>query len=163
YAICQWGMIVALAKLGSTLMVGQFSLGLAIATPVLMFSNLHLRAVQATDASRAYSFSDYLELRVAMTLTAIAAITAIAWFGNYGHRTTMVILAVALAKAIETLSDIYYGLFQLHDRLDETGRSMMLRGVAAVVALSAGLYLTHDAFWACVWLAIAWLLALLIF
>ena len=43
YAACQWGMIVALAKLGSSYMVGQFSLGLAIATPVLMFTNLHLR------------------------------------------------------------------------------------------------------------------------
>ena len=41
YAACQWGMIVALAKLGSSFMVGQFSLGLAIATPVLKFTNLH--------------------------------------------------------------------------------------------------------------------------
>ena len=47
YAACQWGAIVALAKLGSSFMIGQFSLGLAIATPVLMFTNLHLRAVQA--------------------------------------------------------------------------------------------------------------------
>ena len=43
---------MALAKLGSSFMIGQFSLGLAIATPVLMFTNLHLRAVQATDARR---------------------------------------------------------------------------------------------------------------
>ena len=54
YAACQWGAIVALAKLGSSFMIGQFSLGLAIATPVLMFTNLHLRAVQATDARRLY-------------------------------------------------------------------------------------------------------------
>jgi hypothetical protein len=83
YAACQWGMIVALAKLGSTLMVGQFSLGLAIATPVLMFTNLHLRAAQATDARRLYSFAEYLQLRSVMTLAAIAAITTIAWFEHY--------------------------------------------------------------------------------
>ncbi len=53
YAACQFGMIIALAKLGSSIMVGQFSLGLAIATPVLMFTNLHLRAVQATDSRAA--------------------------------------------------------------------------------------------------------------
>ena len=79
YATCQWGMIVALAKLGSSLMVGQFSLGLAIATPVLMFTNLHLRAVQATDARRLYSFAEYLQLRSVMTLAAIAVIAGIAW------------------------------------------------------------------------------------
>jgi hypothetical protein len=34
YAACQWGMLVALAKLGSPEMVGQFALGLAIGAPV---------------------------------------------------------------------------------------------------------------------------------
>ena len=33
FAGCQWGMIVALAKLGSTLMVGQFSLASSTAWP----------------------------------------------------------------------------------------------------------------------------------
>ena len=61
YAICQWGVIVALAKLGSSFMIGQFSLGLAISTPVLMFTNLHLRAVQATDARRLSSFGEYMQ------------------------------------------------------------------------------------------------------
>jgi O-antigen/teichoic acid export membrane protein len=163
YAACQWGMIVALAKLGSSFMVGQFSLGLAIATPVLMFSNLHLRAVQATDAMRLYSFAEYLQLRIFMTSIAIVAIAGIAWFENYERRTAMVILAVALAKGIETLSDIHYGLFQLNDRLDQTGRSMMLRGAFSVVALGAGLYLTRDVFWGCVGLALVWLAALLLF
>jgi len=163
YAACQWGMIVVLAKLGSTLMVGQFSLGLAIATPVLMFTNLHLRAAQATDARRLYSFAEYLQLRSVMTLGAIAAIAAIAWFERYERQTTIVILAVAVAKGIETLSDIHYGLFQLNDRLDQTGISMILRGALSLVALSAGLYLTRDVIWGCVGLATAWLAVLLFF
>jgi len=163
YAVCQWGMIVALAKLGSSAMIGQFSLGLAIATPVLMFTNLHLRAVQATDARRLYSFGEYLQLRSIMTLAAIAVIAGIACFEHYERQTTMVILAVALAKGIETLSDIHYGLFQLHERLDQTGASMMLRGAFSLVALSAGLYLTRDVFWGCVGLALVWLAALLLF
>jgi O-antigen/teichoic acid export membrane protein len=163
YAICQWGILVALAKLGSSFMVGQFSLGLAIATPVLMFTNLHLRAVQATDAKHHYSFTEYRLLRSIMTFGAIALITGIAWFQNYARQTTMIVLVVALAKGTETLSDIHYGLFQLNDRLDQTGISMMLRGVFSVVALSAALYLTHSAFWGCVGLALVWLAALLLF
>jgi len=35
YSVFQWMMLVALAKLGSPLMLGQFALGLAIASPVL--------------------------------------------------------------------------------------------------------------------------------
>ena len=81
YAICQCGAVVALAKLGSSSMVGQFSLGLAIAAPVLMFTNLNLRAVQATDAQRTYSFGEYLRLRVAMTLAGLGVIAGhcLAW------------------------------------------------------------------------------------
>jgi O-antigen/teichoic acid export membrane protein len=163
YAACQWGAIVALAKLGSSYMIGQFSLGLAISAPVLMFTNLHLRAVQATDARRLCSFVEYLRLRTAMTVAGLAVIAGIACFGHYERQTAMVILAVALAKGIETLSDIHYGLFQLNDRLDQIGRSMMLRGVLSVAALSTGLYLTRNVLWGCVGLALVWLAALLFF
>jgi len=163
YAACQWGAIVALAKLGSSFMIGQFSLGLAIATPVLMFTSLHLRAVQATDARRLTSFGEYLALRSTMTLCGLAIICAIAWFGNYERQTAMVILAVALAKGIETLSDIHYGLFQLNDRLDQIGKSMMLRGGLSLVALSTGLYATRSVLGGCIGLALVWLAALLFF
>jgi O-antigen/teichoic acid export membrane protein len=163
YAACQWGMIVALAKLGNSLMVGQFSLGLAVATPVLMFSNFDLRVVQATDVLRNYRFAEYLRLRMIMTIAALIVIAGIVWAGKYETRTTAVILAVGLAKGVETLSDIHYGLFQLNNRLDHIGRSMMLRGVLSVAALTVALHLTHQVVWACIWLALSWLGALLFF
>lgn len=163
FAICQWGAIVALAKLGSTFIVGQFSLGLAISTPVLMLTNLQLRAVQATDSRRLYSFREYLRLRTALTLVGLAVIASVACFGRYERQTAAVILVVALSKGVETLSDIHYGLFQLNDRLDQSGKSMMLRGLLAVAALSTGLYLTRSVLWACCGLAVVWLAALLLF
>jgi len=163
YAICQWGMIVALAKFGTPLMIGQFSLGLAIVTPVLMLTNFDLRAVQATDACRQYRFADYLRLRILSTLVGLGIIAAIVWIGSYDRGTAAVILAVALAKAVETLSDIHYGLFQLNDRLDQTGRSMILRGVLSLAALSSGLYLLHDVLWGCVCVALAWAVVLVLF
>ena len=144
-------------------MVGQFSLGLAVVTPVLMFSNLNLRAVQATDARRQFRFAEYLRLRLALTLAALAVIAVIVRFGGYESRTAAVILALALAKAIEALSDIHYGLFQLNDRLDHTGRSMILRGLLSVTALTAGLYLMRNVFWGCMCMAVAWVASLLLF
>jgi O-antigen/teichoic acid export membrane protein len=163
YAACQWISIVALAKLGSSFVVGQFSLGLAIATPVLMFTNLHLRAVQATDARGLYSFGEYLRLRILLTSCGLLVITAIACFGKYERQTAMVVLIIALAKGIETLSDIHYGLFQFNDRLDQTGRSMMLRGILAAAAVSGALYLTHNLLWGCAGMALVWLAVLLLF
>lgn len=163
FAVCQWGVIVALAKFGSSFTVGQFSLGLAIVTPILMFSNLDLRAVQATDANRQYRFSEYLRLRLVMTLTALVAIALIVGHGRYERGTALVILVLALAKGIETLSDIHYGLFQLNHRLDQTGRSMILRGFAALAAMGGGFYFTHNLVSACVCLALGWAAALVCF
>src|SRR5580700_4270976 len=71
YAGCQWGMLVALAKLGTPAMVGQFALGLAATAPLLMFANLQLRTVLATDTRGEYAFSDYLGLRLSSTLLAL--------------------------------------------------------------------------------------------
>src|SRR5262245_39938900 len=64
YVGCQWGMFVVLAKLGDAVMVGKFSLGLAICAPVFLFCNLNLRGVQATDTNGEYTFSNYLSLRL---------------------------------------------------------------------------------------------------
>ena len=128
-----------------------------------MFSNFDLRAVQATDASRRYRFGEYLHLRIVTTLVALTAIAGIVWLGKYESKTAAVILAVALGKSVETLSDLHYGLFQLNERLDQTGRSMMLRGVVSVVALSVALRLTHDVLWGCICVALSWLGALLFF
>jgi len=161
YAACQWGMIIALAKFGSSYMVGQFSLGLAIATPVFMFTNLQLRAVQGTDARRQYSFREYLGLRVTTTLIGLAAIVWITLGGRYQAGTAVIILAVALIKGIESLSDIFYGLFLLNDRLDQTGKSMMCRGMISVIVLSVGIYALRNLGESIVLLAAAWLAVLL--
>jgi len=163
YAACQWMAIVALAKLGSSFMVGQFSLGLAISTPVLMFTNLHLRAVQATDARRSYSFREYLQLRISLTFIGLLVIIGIVLFSHHSRQTALVVLLVAAAKAIETVSDIHYGLFQLNDRLDQTGKSMMIRGVLAAAALGGALYFTHSLLWGCAAMAVVWLAALIMF
>ena len=54
YAMSQWAMLASIAKLGSPYMVGQFALGLAVAAPVYMFTNLQLRSIQATDGKTAF-------------------------------------------------------------------------------------------------------------
>src|SRR5580704_16494759 len=49
YSACQWGAVVALAKLSSPVIVGQYALGVAIAMPVMSLTSLQLRPVIASD------------------------------------------------------------------------------------------------------------------
>src|SRR6185312_2728981 len=78
YAACQWGTIIALAKLGAPVAIGHLGLALAIATPIILFTSLGLRTVQATDMVRRYAFVEYLSLRVACNFAAAGAIATAA-------------------------------------------------------------------------------------
>ena len=154
YAGCQWGMLVVLAKLGSPEKVGQFALGLAVTAPIIMFSNLQLRAIQATDARREYRFGHYLALRLITTALALLVIAGIAC--GYRLETALVILAVGLAKAFESLSDVVYGLLQGHERMDRIALSMMIKGPLSLVALGTMVYLTASIAWGALALAGVW-------
>jgi len=137
YAACQWGMLSVLAKAGNAAIVGQFALGLAIAAPVFMFSNLQLRAVQATDARSEYEFADYFTLRVLASLLGLGVVAALAWRLHYDATTRWVVLLVAASKAVESLSDVVAGLLQKHERLNQVAISLMVRGVLSLAAFGA--------------------------
>lgn len=156
YAACQWGMLIVLAKLGSPEMVGQFTLGVAITAPVVMFTNLQLRAVQATDAKRQFLFSDYLGLRLFATGLALLIIAGITLAASYRWETALVILLVGLAKAVESISDVFYGLIQQHERMDRIAVSLMIKGPLSLLLLGIGVYLSGSVVWGAVGLVVAW-------
>jgi O-antigen/teichoic acid export membrane protein len=161
YAASQWGILTALAKLGSPAMVGQFALGLAVTAPVIIFSNLQLRGIQATDAKREYLFGDYLALRLLTTVLALGILFFLVGLSKYDQATVYVILGVAVAKAVESLSDIYYGLMQQHERMDCIALSLILRGGLSLVAMVAGVYYTGALLWGVVGMGVSWAVVLL--
>jgi O-antigen/teichoic acid export membrane protein len=136
YAGCQWGMLSAIAKLGSPSIVGQFTLGLAITAPVFMFTNLQLRAVQATDVNAECGFADYFTLRLTATLLGLITIAALLPFVVSSPAVRLVVLLVAVSKCIECMSDVTAGLLQREEKLKRVAISLMLRGGGSVLVFS---------------------------
>jgi O-antigen/teichoic acid export membrane protein len=135
YAACQWGAVMALAKLSSAAAVGQFALGMAVTAPIFLFSNLSLRAVLATDGDGQLAFHAYLRLRLLTTMVALGLALTIAFAGGYRPETAVFIGVVGVSKAIESISDIYYGLRQLQGCMRRIAISMILRGVGSLAVL----------------------------
>jgi O-antigen/teichoic acid export membrane protein len=160
YAGSQWGMLVILAKLTAPETVGQFALGLAVTAPVFMFSSLQLRVVQATDAKREYQFGDYLGLRLISVVLALLVTAAIVLVSGYRQETALVILVIGLAKAFQSVSDVFYGLLQQRERMDRVAKAMIIKGPLALAALGVGVFLTNDLVWGCAGMAAAWALTL---
>jgi O-antigen/teichoic acid export membrane protein len=156
YAACQWGMIVLLTKLGSPEMVGQFALGLAVTAPIILFANLQLRSVQATDARQEFQFGHYFGLRLVTTALALFSVSIIVWISEFRWETALVILAIALAKSFEAVSDVFYGLLQQQERMDWIAKSMMIKGPFSLLGLGMGVYFTGSLVWGVAGMVIAW-------
>ncbi|HEV1993829.1 MAG TPA: oligosaccharide flippase family protein [Candidatus Acidoferrum sp.] len=144
YAACQWGILVAIAKLGTPTMLGQFALGLAVSAPVFMLTNLQLRVVLATDARHEYRLGHYITLRIWGTAAGLLLMAVFVSLAGFRRETALVVLFVSLAKAAETFSDLLYGFWQKHERFDKIAMALSGRGIGSLAAVAGVLYMTHS-------------------
>jgi O-antigen/teichoic acid export membrane protein len=158
YAACQWGMLVAIARLGTPGMVGEFALGLAISAPVFMLTSLQLRVVLATDARHEYRLGHYLALRLLGTSLGLAGIAAFVAVAGFRRPAAAVVLLVSAAKACEAMSDTVYGFWQQHERFDRIAIALAGRGAASLTAMAGALYLTRSVVWGAAAMTLVWAL-----
>ena len=163
YAGSQWGILVVLAKLGSPEMVGQFTLGLAVTAPIILFANLQLRQIQTTDVDRKYQFGDYLGLRLICAGLSLLTIGIVTLTAGYRWETSLVILVIGVAKVLESISDVFHGLFQYHERMDRIALSLMIKGPLSLLMLGIGTWLTGNVLGGTVGLAAIWAIVLVFY
>ncbi len=160
FGVCQWGIFVVVARLGSVEMLGQFAFAMAITTPIVLLANLDLRTVQATDQTDRYPVGDYISLRIWTTAIAFVVVCGVAWSIAGNGAAASVVVAIGAAKCAEALSDLSYGFLQQHERLDRMSQSRILRGVGSFIVLAVTLRVTHNLSLAAAAYAISWLVAL---
>ena len=142
YAACQWLMLSVMAKLGNSLLVGQFAFALAVSAPLFMLTNLQLRGVQVTDALNEYSFSDYVTLRLVGSTIALLLVAAACPFLKLTWAASAVVLLVAIFKSLESFGDVIAGLMQKFEMLDSAAIALLLRG-----GIGIGLFAVCFAIW----------------
>ena len=151
YGVCQWAVIVVIAKMTPPAAVGQFALGLAVTAPILIFAYQGLRELQATDARQQFEFHQYLRFRLLSGTLALIAICALTKVLAYPP----VVIVVGISKALESICDLMYGKYQQCERMDWIAISMMLRGIFSVIAVAVLLHATHLIEWGAAGLIIA--------
>ena len=162
YIGCQWGVLVATVKCGTPEMVGQLSLGFAICAPIFLFCQLRLRAASATDAGNEYEAPEYLTLRLLCTSVALLGVLLICLPGHFAMQTTLTILGVGVAKAIESGSDLFYGFLQNAERMRPIALSLILRGCLSFTGFVIALLLTRSLLWALAAFCAGWGMVLLV-
>src|SRR4051812_26263510 len=147
YSACQWCVLVTIAHLGSRAMLGQYALALAITTPVFALTSLNARAVQASDTAQEYPFRAYLSLRFVTTAVALAIvlITVACWgLTAAGIR---VVLLVALAKAVDAVTECYYARLQQLEAMFECAAGAIVNGMSTLIVGATLLAVTGSIGW----------------
>lgn len=163
YAFLQWLVLSSIAKIGNVEMVGIYTLGLSITAPIMIFANLQLRAIQATDSKNENKFADFFSLRFVFMILGILAVGAVLLFSDYDVEVKLVIIVIAISKAIEGMSDIVYGFLQKNEDMKKIAYSLILRGATSLLAFSISLYVSSNLLIATLLSSLAWLLVFLLF
>lgn len=156
YAASQWLILIMIAKMGTVEMVGQYALALAISTPIFLFLNMQLRSVLATDLEDQYSFNEYLSLRGISSIFCLIIIFILLLLSDYTLQTKIIIFIVSVSKFVESISDIFHGLNQKNERMDNTGLSLIVKGLLSVILFGCVFFFTEDFNLSLLGITLAW-------
>lgn len=164
YAACQWSILIVIAKMGSVVQLGCYSLAIAVSAPIIFLTNLQLRSVQTTDASNEYPFGDYLTLRLLSNTLAFFLFILAGYILNYEKNIRSLIVLVGVMKIIEDISDIFWGLMQKVEKMQFIAMSRIIRGSLAFASFLFFFGIARETLSATVmWIIGFWTAVLLLF
>ncbi len=141
-ALSIWLALVALTKMSDPSTVGLYALAQAICIPVAEISKMSLREIRSADTEGYFQFGDYMGLRLLATLVGFGVMVAGGMIQSESAAMLAVIVLYGLARCSELVSDMIYGLFQAHERMEYIGRSLCILGPLSLAMLVMGYWLT---------------------
>ncbi len=144
-----WGMVfpvltVVATQLAGIEQAGMFSMAFAAGTLLMFLSNFGVRTYQVSDLDEKYSFASYQAQRLLTSLLALAVGLLYCTVRGYDPTMLMLSIGVYVYKIVDGLADVYEGRLQQADKLYLAGISQTLRSIAAIIAFSVLLPITHS-------------------
>ena len=146
FALCQWAVLIAVTKLGSTRVAGDWTLALAVTAPIFIFMQFKLRTVQVADVRHEFRWGEYLALRLLGSLGAMVMVGAVVLIA-YRDAVAPLILMIASSRVFDGISDLVYGQEQQRERMDRIAWSQIARGLSSLGAGVTVLWWTESAAW----------------
>jgi len=144
YAVCQWGIIIILAKLVTAEALGEYSLSQAILGPILMLAGFSLRLAVASDLKNQFTNREYFGFRVFTLAVGLLVAILVAFSTARSSAVIAMVGIVGLTQASELVSDMLYGLHQRGGNLVRPAISMILKGPIGLIALAVGILWGHS-------------------
>jgi O-antigen/teichoic acid export membrane protein len=137
YALSQWALIAALARLSNPETVGRYALAAAVASPPMILASLQLRTVAAMDVRRRFALATYWKVRLPATGSALLAVVALVWMLRLPALSALETAMMAVLKSLEGFADVYYGLLQRNERMATIAWSCCGKGTLSFFTFAA--------------------------
>jgi hypothetical protein len=144
--MCQWGILAALARWGSSRLVGDYAWGLALSAPIMIFYSLSLREIYVTDVLGEVAFGAYMRLRIVTSIMALLTLLGVLLFLVPKDVPFLLTLLIGMTKAIEQMSDLIHARFQKTEQMEVIAKSFMIRGASSLIVFVTLLVLTGSVF-----------------
>ena len=156
YSLSQLVLVILLAKMASIKDLDSYMLAIAIASPIVMFSQMNMRAYLVTDYDKEFNISYYLKSRKYLSIISFIVILIVGYFSIEEENGIYILLFVALFKTIESSIDIYCGLFQRESSVRLVALSNITRGLTSVISMFIMLWVFDSVVVGLIFTCIAW-------
>lgn len=142
-ALSRWIVLALLTWNWPVADIGAYILPVTLATPIVQFSRLRLRSLQASDPHATFSFPVIWRLTELTSLAACVVVGALAW-SIYSASLALTTLVVAAGLVCESLSELCFGTFLQRERAKWLGWSLILRGILLVAVTACVATVSHE-------------------
>lgn len=134
-ALSQAVVLVVLARYVTQRVVGDFALATGITGPVFLFFNCQLRDYRAADQRAVSSPEPFVGMRVLGSFAAAGLSSVLLVAGPFAEARW--ILAVVVARAIDSLTDLGYGELIRNNRCHRVSVAVTTGGVTTAITIAA--------------------------
>lgn len=153
-----WNMMGSLCNAASTVVLTMvvtrltgagmeadiFGLALGVAQVMMTIGAFEVRPFQSTDLNEKYSFSDYFMFRIISCVLMMVVTSVVILSSGYTEQKALIVFLLCLYRMLDAVSDLFQGLFQQHERLDISGKSLAIRVILCTLLFTICLAITRD-------------------
>ncbi len=115
---------------------GIFSITYATSCILNAIGDFGIRIYQVTDTNRKYTFSEYFSARIISIILMIIISIAFVFISGYTSTKLAICILLVLYRVIDNLSETFQAEFQINQRLDIGGKSMVYRNSIAILVFA---------------------------
>ena len=130
-------ILMACTRLNGVEIAGIFSICYATGCILNAIGDLGIRIVQVTDTNRKYKYADYFFARIFAILAMLLLGVIFVIVTNYTNEKLFILIILLLIRVLDNFSETFQAEFQLNDRLDLAGKSLLYRNIAELLTFVA--------------------------